>query len=77
MENNKEILEAIKSMIKAYDTAIAHYDFVISDLSSEIYDPALQNTKEPVIAFLKTMRAQWEMCKNDTVETYNRYRGEQ
>lgn len=55
----------LKGILKAYDEAISHYDFVINDLSSEIYDPTLQAQKAPVIAFLTSMRTAWQQCRDD------------
>lgn len=52
-------------LLMPYDLAISHYDFVLKDLSSEIYDPVLQAQKEPVIAFLTEMRNQWMKCRED------------
>ena len=50
----------MKSTIdKIFDEAISHYDFVIEDLSSDIYNPVLQREKGPVIDFLKRMRQEW------------------
>ena len=64
MSNNSNN-DFIKAALKTYDAMIDHYEMVIKDLSGEIYDPELQKQKEPVLAFLKTMQAQWIACKKD------------
>lgn len=64
-KNNNNQKPDFSGIIKAYDEAVGHYDFVINDLSSEIYDPVLQAQKEPVIAFLTAMRDQWKQCRKD------------
>lgn len=55
----------LERLINAYDEAISHYDFVIQDISSEIYNPVLQATKEPVLAFLTAMHQEWVKCRNE------------
>ena len=55
--------EIITTMLKSYDKAIEHYDFVINDLSGIIYNPDLEANKAPVISFLKEMRKAWEDSK--------------
>lgn len=55
-------------VLKSYDEAIGHYEFVIQDLSSEIYDPSLENAKLPVIQFLKQMQEQWKLCREDVAK---------
>lgn len=54
----------LNDFIKAYDMAIEHYDFVLNDLSGEIYNPQLQAAKAPVIQFLKAMKGEWQACRD-------------
>lgn len=57
-------MDNVKSVIdQAFATAIAHYDFVLQDLSGDIYNPVLQREKGPVIDFLKRMREEWVVCQ--------------
>ena len=53
------------SILKAYDEAISHYDFVINDLSSEIYNPALRAGQAQAVAYLTAMRNEWKKCRAD------------
>ncbi len=46
----------IKSAIGSYETILEHYDFVIADLKSEIYNADMQASKAPVISFLQAIR---------------------
>ena len=46
----------ILSSIGSYKTILEHYDFVIADIESEIYNPAMNASKEPVLAFLRALR---------------------
>lgn len=54
-----------KSFLSGYDKMISSYDLVIQDLSGEVYDPALQARKGPVVAYLKEMRELWKKCRED------------
>ena len=65
MNSNNVNKPGLEGILKAYDETISHYDFVLNDLSSEIYDPTLQAQKVPVIAFLSSMRAAWQQCRDD------------
>lgn len=58
-----------KSVIDSYNTALSHYDFVLEDISSEIYNPKLQTSKGPAIAFLKEMRNEWAKCRTEAERT--------
>ncbi|MBQ8248056.1 MAG: hypothetical protein IJZ42_13090 [Lachnospiraceae bacterium] len=57
--SDEAIIAVIKSSIKLSNEVIAHYDFVINDISSTISNPILEANKGPSIAFLKDMREQW------------------
>lgn len=61
-EAMKKLLE---SNIKACDTVLEHYDFVINDISSQISNPVLETSKKPTIAFLKAMRQEWQNFKEE------------
>lgn len=54
-----------ESMINSCNTVLAHYDFVIEDISSDISNPKLEATKGPAIAFLKEMRKEWVKCRSE------------
>lgn len=58
----------MESTIKSCNDVIAHYDFVLNDISSDITNETLEKTKGPAISFLKAMRAEW-IKSRDTVQT--------
>lgn len=59
-QNEEEKLEFIKCSIECSSEIIKHYDFVIDDISSEVRNPELQKTKDPVLKYLKSMREEWK-----------------
>ena len=63
--SDKAIEDFIQSSIRSSTKIIEHYDFVIKDISSFISDPKLESQKDPVIKFLKDMRAHWQDFKKD------------
>ena len=56
--SDEDLISALKSYIASSDEVIAHYDFVINDISSHIANPVLEANKGPSVAFLKKMREQ-------------------
>lgn len=58
-QNEEEKLEFIKCSIECSSEIIKHYDIVIDDISSEVRNPELQKTKDPVLKYLKSMREEW------------------
>lgn len=73
MSRSSEGNNPFLGMLKAYDQAIEHYEFVIQDLSSLIYDSALQKSKQPVVDFLKAVQQQWKESREDVVRQVNEY----
>ena len=57
--SNSAAKQFIESSINTANIVLEHYDFVISDISSNISNPQLERTKGPTIEFLKNMRKQW------------------
>ena len=62
-QNYNSLVESLKTVLKTYDEVIAHYNFVISDLSGEVYVPALQTNKKAVVSYLTSMRSEWKKCR--------------
>lgn len=67
--SNAAIIDFLKSSIETSDEVIAHYDFVVKDISSTISDPLLEATKGPTVEFLKKMKEQWENFRDDQKRT--------
>lgn len=62
--NDYEKKNFLMSMISSHNDVIAHYTFVIDDISSEISNPELESSKAPALEFLKAMRAEWEQGRD-------------
>lgn len=60
------ILAFLKSSIESCNIVLEHYDFVINDISSNISNPVLENSKGPSISFLKAMRKEWQQSKEQS-----------
>ena len=65
---NKALIDFFKSSIKTCDEVIAHYNFVIKDISSFISDPKLESSKGSTVQFLKEMKNQWEKFREEQVD---------
>lgn len=59
------IQHLMMAFLKGYDNALEHYDFVISDISSDIANPLLEQSKKPALDFLQAMRYEWQSCRDD------------
>ena len=73
--SEETLYEFLKSSISSCDEVIAHYDFVINDISSEISNPVLEARKEPSIEFLKAMRSLWQNFQDDLKREFAAFEG--
>lgn len=62
--SNDKLADFLKSSIESSEEVLTHYDFVIKDVSSQISNPSLEATKDPVLKFLQAMRHEWEVFQS-------------
>jgi hypothetical protein len=65
MASNEGLKKFLESSVETSNAVLEHYDFVISDISSELSNPILEARKAPTIEFLKAMRGQWQKFRDD------------
>lgn len=71
--NRENMIEFLKSTRKHTQTIIEHYEFVLNDISNEISNKELEQTKHPTIEFLTKMIAEWKASLITIEEQLHRY----